>query len=94
MYSEEQRRYRDFSDRVFLVVEQIQCNSAANTFAMNGCVCVPKRAVDTCLVEEYLVSPHCYLPSMCCCKLLENRLDIMTLRHMHDPPVLSELNYL
>ena len=92
MYSGGQRRYRDFSDRVFLEVEQMQCNSAADSFAMNACVCIPKREVDTCLVKEYLTSSHSYLPSMCCCKVLENRLDIMTLLHMHDPPVLSELN--
>ena len=30
---------------------------------------------------------------MCYCKLLENRAGIMTLLHVHDPPVLSELNY-
>ena len=31
---------------------------------------------------------------MCYCKLLENRVDIMTLLHVHDPPVLPELNYI
>ena len=59
---------------------------------MNGRVCIPKRRIDGCLVEEYLTSSHCYLPSMCYCKLLENRLGIMTLLHVHDPPVLPELN--
>ena len=94
MYSEGQRRYRDFSDRVLLDVEQIQCISATDSFATNRCLCIPKREVDTCLVEEYLTSWHCYLPSTCCYKVLENSLDIMTLLHiMHDPPVSSELNY-
>ena len=92
MYSEGQRIYRDFSDRVLLEIEQIQINSVADSFAMNGCVCIPKREVDTCLVEGYLISSHCYLPSMSCCKLLENRLDVLTLLHMHDRPVLSKLN--
>ena len=64
-----------FNDRVLLYFEQIQCNSAADNFAVNGCVCIPKRREDYCLVavEEYLTS-HYYLPSMYCCKLLENRL--------------------
>ena len=92
MYSEEQRRYRDFSDRDLLAVEKIQCNSAADSFAMNGCVCIPKRQADTCVVEEYLTSSHCFLPSMCCCKLLENILYIMTLLHMHDALVLPKFN--
>ena len=35
---------------------------------------------------------HTYIPSMCYCKLLENRVGIMTLLHVHDPPVLPELN--
>ena len=59
---------------------------------MNGYVCIPKCGIDGCLVEEYLTSSHCHLPSMCYCKLLENRVGIMTLLHVHDPPVLSELN--
>ena len=31
---------------------------------------------------------------MCYCKLLENRVGIMTLLYVHDPPVLPELNYI
>ena len=71
----------------FSMLNRFQCNSAADSFAMNRCLCIPKREVDTCLVEEYLTSSHCYLPSMCCYKVLENRLDIMTFLHsgMHDP---------
>ena len=68
--------------------------SSRDSFAMNGRVCIPKRRIDGCLVEEYLTSSHSYLPSMCYCKLLENRVDIMTLLHVHDPPVLPELNYI
>ena len=55
------------------------------SFVINGCVCMPKTSVDGRLVEEYLASSHCYLPSMWCCKLLENILDIITLLRMHDP---------
>ena len=61
---------------------------------MNGRLCIPKRRIDGCLVEEYLTSSHCYLPSVCYCKLLEDRVVIMTLLHVHDPPVLPELNYI
>ena len=60
---------------------------------MNGRVCIPMCRIDGCLVEEYLTSSHYYLPSMCYCKLLENIVGIMTLLHVHDPPVLPELNY-
>ena len=49
-------------------------------FVMNGCVCMPKNLLDFRLVEEYLASLHCYLPSMWCCKLLEKRLHIMKLQ--------------
>ena len=31
--------------------------------------------------------------SMCYCKLLQDRVGIMTLLHIDDPPVLPELNY-
>ena len=56
-------------------------------FIMNGCVCMPKNLGYSHLVEEYLASLHCYLPSMWCCKLLEKRLHITKLQilHMHDP---------
>ena len=46
---------------------------------------MPKNSEDGRLVEEYLASSHCYLPSVWCCKLLENRTLIMKLLHMHDP---------
>ena len=35
--------------------------------------------LDNCHIEEYLVSSHCFIPFKCCCKLLENRLDMITL---------------
>ena len=37
--------------------------------------------------------PHCYLPSICCCKLLENRVQIITLPHMPDPHFLPALSW-
>ena len=42
-------------------------------FIMKGYVCMPKNLLDVRLVEEYLASLHCYLPSMWYCKLLEKR---------------------
>ena len=66
---------------------------ATDSFVMNGCVCMPKNSVDGRLVEEYLASSHCYLPSVWCCKLLENRTLIMKLLHMHDPFFLPNFVY-
>ena len=42
-----------------------------DSFVINGCVCMPKNSGDGRLIEEYLASLHCYLPSMWCLKLLE-----------------------
>ena len=56
-----------------------------DSFFMHGCVCMPKNSGDGYLVEEYLASLHCYLPSMGCFKLLEKILHIMKLLHLHDP---------
>ena len=68
----EQCRYPDLSDRDFDGTKQVQRNCAVDSFVMNGFVCIPKCRQDGCLVEEYLTQSHCYLPSMCYCKLLEN----------------------
>ena len=73
-------------------MREVQRNSTADSFAMNGRVCIPICRIDGCLVEEYLTSSHYFLPFMCYCKLLENTVGIMTLLHVHDPPVLPELN--
>ena len=45
---------------------------------MGECVCETSW-LDDCHIEEYLVSSHCYIPFKYCCKLLENRLDMITL---------------
>ena len=50
----EQCRYPDFSDRDFDGTKQVQHNCAADSFVMNGYVCIPKCRQDGCLVEEYL----------------------------------------
>ena len=67
VYSEEQRRCTDLSDEDHVRVDSIQCDMAAGSIGMNGCVCMSKNLVDICLVEEYLVLSHCYLPFKCCC---------------------------
>ena len=83
MYSEEQRRYPDLSDEDHVLVDFIQCNMAAGGLDMNGCVCMPKNSVDICLVGECLTSSHCSLLFKYGCKLLETRLDMITLRTIH-----------
>ena len=45
---------------------------------MGECVCETSW-LDNCHIEEYLVSSHCNIPFKCCCKPLENRLDMITL---------------
>ena len=83
VYSEEQRIYPDLSDEDWGLGDLIQCDMAAGSLGMNGCVCMPYNSVDICLVENYLASSHCYLPFKSWCKLLENRVDIIPLRTIH-----------
>ena len=83
VYSEEQRSYPDLSDEDHVLVDSIQCDMAAGSFAMNGCVCMLNKSVDVCLLEGYLTLSQCYLPFKCCCYLLEKSLDITTLRTIH-----------
>ena len=78
MYSEKQRRYPDITEEDHVLADLIQCDMAA--LSVNGCVSMPKNSVDICLVEEYLISSHCYVPFKCCCKLLEKRGQIVPLR--------------
>ena len=53
---------------------------------MGECVCETSWW-DNYHIEEYLVSSHCYIPFKCCCKLLENRLDMIT-RYMDSDSLL------
>ena len=93
MYREEPRRYLDLSAEDYLVLEEIEGNMAAGSYGMNRCSCTSMISADTCLIEEhYLTSLYCYLPSMCCCKLLENRFDIITLLQTHNTLFSAELS--
>ena len=80
VYREKQPRYPDLSDEGYVLVEFIQCDMTLYVafVQMGECVCEISW-LDTCPIEEYLVSSHCYIPFKCCCKLLENKLDMITL---------------
>ena len=49
MYSEKQRRYPDMTEEDHVLADFIQCDMAADSLSVNGCVSMPKNSVDICL---------------------------------------------